>query len=227
MPDFPPSPAIGQRIQLADGAAWVWDGIKWTHPDAYTVPPIPPKITAIVAGNGLEGGGSQGDVVLRLMTPVPIEMGGTGAGNVTAALLNLGGPFMYTRGITDGSRPEAGEIGEYLELTRSANLTQGTGNSLPIGMVNLPPGDWDLWGEAEFKTGDNSLQYAAVTLGSSRATGGTAAPQSSVIFAVPAARVLGGATSNITILASWRFTEPFMPSGLPQVLVTTRARRMR
>lgn len=229
---FPANPSLGDQITGPSGEVWSFDGVKWTHPNTFAVPPVPPKITRIQAGPGLQGGGNAGNVVLSLTTPIPIEYGGTGAIDAAAAIENLGGPFQYSLGVVDGSQPDDGEVGEYRELTRTANLTQASGTGFPVGTVSLPPGDWDLWGQAEFQTGDNSLQFAGVTLGSSlavpfNAAGNIAGPHTSTIFAVPAARVLGGATSNITILASWRFTTPFMPSGSPQVRVTTRARRMR
>ena len=51
--------------------------------------PIP--IAAIVAGDGLTGGGTEGIVTVALSTPVTIGRGGTGAATAAAALANLGG----------------------------------------------------------------------------------------------------------------------------------------
>ena len=48
-------------------------------------------ITGVIAGTGLTGGGSNGNVAIALSMPVSIENGGTGSQTITGALANLGG----------------------------------------------------------------------------------------------------------------------------------------
>jgi hypothetical protein len=45
----------------------------------------------VIAGTGLTGGGSNGNVAIALSMPVSIENGGTGSQTITGALANLGG----------------------------------------------------------------------------------------------------------------------------------------
>jgi hypothetical protein len=52
-------------------------------------------ITGVVAGTGLTGGGSNGNVTLALTVPVSIDNGGTGSTTVTGALSNLGGAALF------------------------------------------------------------------------------------------------------------------------------------
>jgi len=231
---FPENPVLGQQITGPSGEVWAFDGVKWTHQYAYSVPPVAPKITRIQAGEGLEGGGDRGNIVLSLSLPIPVEYGGTGALDAQAALANLGGPFLSKKGVLSAIEAIPGDIGEFYEKTLSANLSTQTGTSLSLGEAVLPPGDWDVWASATFRTGDNSLQMAAVSLSSLGSaspynisgSGFIAAPQSQIIFNVPADRLLS-ANPRTTVQATWRFASPFIPSGNPQVLVTVRARRMR
>jgi hypothetical protein len=48
-------------------------------------------ITGVIAGTGLTGGGSNGNVILALAGPVSTDNGGTGASTSSGALANLGG----------------------------------------------------------------------------------------------------------------------------------------
>jgi len=68
--DFPNSPTVGQIVTAPSGASYQYDGLKWLAYNAGGGTSTG-DITGVLAGSGLSGGGTSGDVTLSLTTPVP------------------------------------------------------------------------------------------------------------------------------------------------------------
>jgi hypothetical protein len=79
-------------------------------------PPLPIPITAVLAGQGLIGGGTQGSLTLALSVPVPVALGGSGA--TTAA----GAPWAG-RVVTDATAPMAPQDGDLWWNTSNERLS--------------------------------------------------------------------------------------------------------
>ena len=60
-------------------------------------------------------------------------------------------------GVTDGSNAAAGQIGEYISANNTAGSALTTGVGLNVATLNLPAGDWDVWGQTIFAEGANTI----------------------------------------------------------------------
>lgn len=112
MIDFPATPTLNQ-IFTAAGASWKYDGAKWISYSAGG------DITAVIAGSGLSGGGTVGDVTLSLTPPVSVANGGTGAATGSA------GPYLPLTG---------GSLSGSLTVANSLTVTAGNLN-LNAGII--------------------------------------------------------------------------------------------
>ena len=56
-------------------------------------------------------------------------------------------------GVVDGSDAAPGEVGEYLTASGDFNYAASpAGSTGQLALINMPPGDWDLWVSASFST---------------------------------------------------------------------------
>jgi len=122
-------------------------------------------ITSVVAGTGLAGGGTTGDLTLSLASPVAINLGGTGATTAPAALTSLGavarvgdtmtGALTINQNAAAASAPGAGTMLQMIAPDAAAAQTYliASGGASPIhqmqasrGTVAVPTatqaGDW-------------------------------------------------------------------------------------
>ena len=93
--------AITDAIACTDGTAVTvggggakctlgWNGSNWMPMDGSAPSGGSGTITAVTAGNGLNGGGTSGSVAIALTAPVSIANGGTNASTAAAARTSLG-----------------------------------------------------------------------------------------------------------------------------------------
>jgi hypothetical protein len=56
-------------------------------------------------------------------------------------------------GVVDGSDAAPGEVGEFLTAIGTFNYAASPATSTgQLAMINMPPGDWDIWASASFTT---------------------------------------------------------------------------
>jgi hypothetical protein len=140
--NFPDSPTLDQ-IFVDGSKSWRWDGIKW-GPAYSEALDYYGDITAVIAGTGLNGGGTDGDVTLNLTTPVAIVNGGTGATSASVALTNLGGAPINSPIFTGDPRaptPAPGDNDTSIATTAFVKsvIGSGSGTSSVIVVSDTPP----------------------------------------------------------------------------------------
>jgi hypothetical protein len=146
----------------------------------------------IVSGvnNNAAHNGPNSDItsLTGLTTPLSIGQGGTGVGVVGAAnsLFTSDGAAGYwnlgIKGVTDNSNAAAGQIGEYVTITGSAQALT-TNTAANTGLLTLQPGDWDVWGFVAFSVaGAPSVLAATINTAIALGTAYNSISASSGIF---------------------------------------------
>jgi hypothetical protein len=134
-------------------------------------------ITSVLAGTGLTGGGTTGDLTLSLNTPVTIANGGTGQTTAGAALTALGGISAGTAASTYVAKagdtitgpltiaPASGSVNLYLNKPASGThaLITGQRGGLSRWLLSL----WDDHAETGSNSGSDFYLYRDVDAGGS------------------------------------------------------------
>lgn len=77
-------------------------------------------------------------------------------------------------GVVDGSNAAPGEVGEFLSASGTYAYAAGVANTGTIALLNVPPGDWDMYAAATFTTlvGSVLFQLSPVPTGMSTGLAG-------------------------------------------------------
>lgn len=112
------------------------------------------------------------DRIFKVVVEMPDELvaGPTGPAGAIGPVGSAGSPGAVgptgatgptvTKGVIDGSTGAAGDKGEYISAFNTVGLNLVTAVSANVVTLNLPPGDFDVWGAVIFTpttTGPNSL----------------------------------------------------------------------
>jgi hypothetical protein len=143
---FPSNPGVGQIYQQ-----WVWDGAIWMRGGTgVTVDGLPPPSPL------------QGDLWWRT-TVGQLFVYYKENGQSQWVIANSGGGSWPPQGVTDGSDAPPGAIGEFLSVVNTVpSLTSGIWQNLSV--INLPAGDWDVFGTVFLNSSTNSGNGAAIGL---------------------------------------------------------------
>lgn len=78
-------------------------------------------------------------------------------------------PPTITAGVTDGSEPPAGDVGEY-RYSNATSVAMGSGAFNDVIGISLPAGDWLAWGWIQFRPA-GTTQVQALIAGLSTVSG--------------------------------------------------------
>jgi hypothetical protein len=217
--DFPSSPTTGQVFNAPTGQGYVYSGTAWNL--AQTSPQAP------VASDNPPANPYAGQLWLRSTTGALYMWF---VDPTSSQWIQIPGVFMPggVAGVTDGSNAAAGMVGEFISLVGSSTtVSNNTATNVTGTQMTLQPGDWDVWGTAQFglttASGLNAgISMASNTLQNYAAMNATSAIFGACILPVPRLRV-----SVATATTVWLVGQINGGTGTLNVNGSIYARRMR
>lgn len=136
-------------------------------------------------------------------------------------------------GVVDGSDAAPGEVGEFLVAIGTFNYNAGVGNIGSLNMINMPPGDWDIYTSANFSTiiGSALFELSPIPTGMSNALTGEqgnfapAGEEVAVIIGQPGRGSFAEPTMLTFHVEVDQALTPPLPAGMMNLRVEARRRR--